>query len=278
VSTLGLHRDGAGGGQLEQEAHHRLVHRPDLLHVERPVGDALAIEHEQPVEHAVDRSVRHEGRLDPLAMLPRRHFGAALEERETVGVEQNPVALRHPDLRRLGPVVHHPEEREQLCPSAVALVHRVRVVGGVVAQALVEPDERVVAQERLVARQHLALLGIKQEHEPENHREQRAVHLVRVLCKRPLQECASRPVVGGLEAAQQLVERVQYLPGQLLAHLVLEPAAGLQEGGEPLRARQRQEPGLAQQQAHRGADRPTGRLRHLRDAEVEPAGALAPRR
>ena len=84
--------------------------------------------------------------------------------------------------------------------------------------------------------------------------------------------------MSGLEAAQELVERVQDLLGEALAHLVLVLAAVLEQGGEALRARQAQEPGLAEEQAHRGRDRPARGGEHVRDAEIEPAGAFAPRR
>jgi hypothetical protein len=84
--------------------------------------------------------------------------------------------------------------------------------------------------------------------------------------------------VGGLEAAQQLVERVQHLLGQALAHLVLELAAVLEERRQALGARQAQEPRLAEEKPQRGRDRPARGLDHIRDAEVEPTGALTTRR
>jgi hypothetical protein len=84
--------------------------------------------------------------------------------------------------------------------------------------------------------------------------------------------------VGGLEAAQELIERVQDLLGQALADLVLELAAVLQQRRQTLRPRQTEQARLAQEQAERGGDRPPGGLHHVSDAEVQPAGALAARR
>jgi hypothetical protein len=136
------------------------------------------------------------------------------------------------------------------------------------------PASRVVLPERLVRRQHLALLGVEQEHEPEDHGEQRAIHLVWPLREHLAQQRSARRVVRGLETAQQLVERVEHLPGEALADLVLESAAVLEERGEALRARERQEPPLAQEQAQRGRDRPARRLHHVGDAEVEPTRAF----
>ena len=152
---------------------------------------------------------------------------AAFEEREAVGVEEDAMALGQPHRARLGAVVDHAEEDEELRPGAVALVHRVREERGVLAQALVEARERVVAQERLVLGQHVPLFGVEQEHEPQDDGEQRAVDFVGVLGERLAQKLALRGVVRGLEAAQELVERVQHLLGQLLADLVLELAAVL---------------------------------------------------
>ena len=63
---LRLDRHRAAGRRLEPEAHHRLVDRADLLHVERAVGDALAVEDKELFERAVDRAVGHERRLDAL--------------------------------------------------------------------------------------------------------------------------------------------------------------------------------------------------------------------
>ncbi len=144
-------------------------------------------------------------------------------------------------------------------PGAVALVHRVRVERGVLAQALVEARRGVVAQEGLVLGQHVPLLGVEQEDEPQEDGEQRPVDLVRVLGERLAEELALGRVVGGLEAAQQLVERVEHLLGEALADLVLVLAAVLEERGEALRAGQAQQSRLAEQQAQRGRDRPARR-------------------
>ena len=184
-------------------------------------------------------------------------------------------------LAALGAVVDHAEEHEQLRPGAVALVHRVRVERGVLAQALVEAGERVVAQERLVLGQHVPLLGVEQEDEPQDDGEQRAVDLVGVLGERLAQQLALRRVVRRLEAAQQLVERVQHLLGEPLADLVLELAAVGEQRGEALLARQRQQP-RARPSSRRSAvaDRPAGGLRPCprRGSRASPSSRRAARR
>ena len=148
----------------------------------------------------------------------------------------------------------------------------------VFAQPFVEAGEGVGAEEGLVLREHVPLLGVEQEHEPQHDGEQAPVDLVGVLRKRLAQKLALRGVMSGLEPAQEFVQGVQNLLGQAYADLVLVLAAVLQQGGESLRARHAQESGLAEEQAHRGRDRPPRGGEHVRDAKVEPAGALAPRR
>ena len=109
---LGLDRHRAAGRGLEPEAHHRFVDRADLLHVERTVGDALAVENEELLERAVDGAVGNERRLDALVDLARATDWAALEELEAVGVEEDAVAFGQPHGARVGTVVDHAEENE----------------------------------------------------------------------------------------------------------------------------------------------------------------------
>ena len=129
---MGLGRlDGNGSslGHFETKTHHRLVNAADLLHVERAVAQALAVEDEQVAEHPEDNAVgdlRYIGLLSEVTgRLPR----SAFEEVVAVGVEEVAVAGRDVELAVPSPFVDEPEERQELCPGAVALVHRVRIVG-----------------------------------------------------------------------------------------------------------------------------------------------------
>ena len=90
--------------------------------------------------------------------------------------------------------------------------------------------------------------------------------------------------MSGLEAAQELIQGVQdLLLGQAFADLVLVLAAVLQQGGEALRPRHAQEPGLAEEQAHGGRDRApaVGSMSATRKSsqpELSPRGAETRRR
>ena len=216
VAASGPDRHRPPGCQLEPEAHHRLVHRADLLDVERPVRDPLAAQHEQLVKRVKDSAVGHERRLDPLVDLPGAGTGAPLEEREPVRIEQGAVTRRHMKLPTTGAVVNHAKQGDELRPRAVPLGHGVGVAGVVLAQPLVQPRQRVEAHERLVVREHVALLGVEQEHQPEDHCEERSVDIIGPIGKRLAQQLPARRVVRGLEAPQELVQRMEHLLGELL--------------------------------------------------------------
>ena len=176
---------------------------------------------------------------------------------------------------RAGAVVHHAEEREEMRPGAVALIHGVRVKRLVGAQPLEERHQRVVLDERLVlVGQQVPLLGVEQEDEPENHGEQGAIDLVRVLSERVPQQRAAARRVRRLDAAQQVVEAAQHLDGQLFAHFVLVLAAFGQQRRQPLGLREREQAGLVQQQPERREQRAPGGLRHLVHHKIHGAGAL----
>ena len=247
-----------------------------MLYVQRPVGDPLAVEHDELLEHPVDGAIGNQGRVDAFVDLPGTDLSAALEEAISVGIEERAVTRGEPHLARPGAVVDHAKQDEELGVPAEALVHGVRVERRVFPQPLVEGGERVRAEEGLVLRQHVPLLCIEQEHESQYHGEQSPVHLVGVGLERLAQQLVLRGVVSGLEAAQELVEGMQYLLGQTLADLVLILAAILEQRGEALRARLAEEPVLAEEQPHCSRDRPSRGGEHIRNAKVEPARALAP--
>ena len=138
--------DRAASRDLHPKAHDRLVHRADLLDVEGAVGDALAVEDKELFQHPVHRPIRDEGWPDAFDNLPDTRIGVpAFEEREPVWIEDGTVALREGD-RPAGAmgtcsVVDEPEQDEELRPRAEALVHGVRMQGGVFAEALVKAAE-----------------------------------------------------------------------------------------------------------------------------------------
>lgn len=129
------------------------------------------------------------------------------------------------------------------------MLHRVREKRGILAQPLVKARKRVMAEESLVLRQHVALPGIKQEHEPQDDGEKSAIDLVGMLTERRVEKPSSRGIVSRLESAQQLVERMEHLLGQTFADLVLKLAAVFEQRRQPLRPGQAEQAGLPKQKA-----------------------------
>ncbi len=108
------------------KAHYGFVHRADLLDAQGTVGDALAAEHQQVVEHAQHATVADGEHLFRIA-------GAVAAEQEGKGVlvEQRAAARLH-EARGMA-AINQPEQCEQPAPGAAAFVDRVGVERVVVA-------------------------------------------------------------------------------------------------------------------------------------------------
>jgi hypothetical protein len=171
--------------------------------------------------------------------------------------------------------VDHPEEDEELGPGPEALVHGVGVEGGILAETLVEAGEPVVLREGILVGEDVALLGVEEEDEAEDDGEEGAVDLVGIPAEGIGEELPPGAIVGGLDAAEELVESVKDLLGELLGDLVLELAALGEEPGESGRGRAGEEPGLGEEEVKGVGEGTTGGEEHLGDTEVHPAGALA---
>ena len=122
-----------------------------------------------------------------------------------------------------------------------------------------------------------AVLGVEQEHQPQQHGEQPGVDLVRVVVQHVAEQFALAQVVGRLEAAQQLVQRGQHLLGQLGGDGVLVLAAVGEDGRQALLVRQREEPLGREQHVQGREDRPARHLGHGLHGEGQVPGRLAPR-
>ena len=200
-----------------------------------------------------------------------------LKEGEADRAEEVTPAGGQVHVAGLGAVVHHAEEHQELRPRAVPVVHGVGVEASVLAQAFEEPDDRVVTDEGGIVREQPAFFRIEQEYQAQDDGKEGTVDVVGILFELAGQQCAVRLLVRRLETPQQLVETVQHLLRQALAHNVLILAAGLKETREAVIPRPRQEPGLAEQQSQGRAERAPHYGTHVGDPEVQPAGAFAAR-
>ena len=77
------------------------------------------------------------------------------------------------------PAVDQAEERHEVGPGAIALIHRVGMARLVLDQPGEQAGDRVILDEQVVGRKHLPLLGVEQEDQPHQDGEQPFVDLVR---------------------------------------------------------------------------------------------------
>ena len=132
---------------------------------------------------------------------------------------------------------------------------------GVFAEPLEEAEDRVVLLVDLVIREERTVLGVEDEHQPQQNAEQARIDLVRVVLQHVAEQVAVPLVVGRLEAAEQLVEGGQDLLGQLGRDEVLVlPALG-EDGRQALLVREREEPLGGEQHLKGREDRPARPLR-----------------
>ena len=113
--------------------------------------------------------------------LPSTGTRSTLKERIGVGVEELSVTGGEGHLSVPAAPVEQPEQGEQPRPGAVALVHGVGIESSVFAKLLVESGDGVVLGEHRVVGHQPLVLGIQQEHQPQQGGEQTPVDVLRLL-------------------------------------------------------------------------------------------------
>ena len=200
--------------------------------------------------------------------------GFPLQEGEAAVVEQMAVPLGQAELAVAAAVVDESKEGDELRPRAVATVHRVRVMAGILAEPLEQPRDRVVPNEHLLARHQPAVLGVQQEHEPHEHGDEPCVDLVWVRGEHFAEEVAIPLIVRRLEAAEQLEESREHLLGKFRGDGVLILSALCEQARQPLAVRQGEETIRAKEHEQGREHRPAGDIRHHGDGKRDVAGAL----
>jgi hypothetical protein len=259
-------------------AHQRLVDRADLLHVERAVRQPLAPQHQQPLEHLVDRLVvdarqphrrarrRVDDRRRPRLAVP------ALEERVLLRREQRPAPRRHRQVVVLHAQVDRAEQRRQPAVGAEAARHRVGVRAVIVLQPIEQPEHaQVLRVQRVIDREQAAILRVQHEHQPQQVREQSAVEVIVPALVGRVEHRAPVALRRRLEPAQQHLQRVEHLLGQLVGDVGL-PLPALGEDRRQLALdRDAGHPRGAEQHHQRVEDRPAADLEHVGHAERDRA-------
>ena len=167
------------------------------------------------------------------------------------------------------------EECQELCPGAIAVIHGVGVVFIVGTQAFEEAMDRIMAHVEIRAGHEAAVLGIEQKHHSHEDIEQAAVDIIRVLGKDLTQELTAGAFIGCLEAAQELIERIEDLSRQVGRDPALVVAALAEEPRQAHRAGGAEQPVGVQQHLQRGEDGPPADLGHGGHGEGQAAGVLA---
>ena len=132
----------------------------------------------------------------------------------------------------------------------------------VLDQTREQPGERVIADKQVVGREHLAFLGVEQEHQPHEDREQPFVDLMGAIgtVAKTAEELAPRLLIGCLETLQELEQGREHLLGKLCGDLVLIlPALG-QDVMQPLAAWEAVHPVVIEQRPQRRACQSTSRF------------------
>jgi hypothetical protein len=120
------------------------------------------------------------------------------------------------------------EERIKGTVGAEPVVHRLRVRPGLVHEPIVEPeDAQVLRVERMAHRQQPAVLGVEDEHQPQDHVEHALVHVAllhgRAHPVRGTAGAVSR--CGRLETREQRLDGLEHLLGELFGDVRLPPSA-----------------------------------------------------
>ena len=186
IVLAGLDRERRGPlATLDREAHHGLVDRADLLDVERAIGKPLA---RRRLALAASSGLRECAAGSRRRLAATRGGSASVaapfEERELR--PDRTACRRAPGRNALGcPSWISRNSASKPAPAAAPLVHRVGIERGILDEPRVQAAHRIArlvdfARATIEARrQQIAILGIENEDEPHQDREQALVEMPR---------------------------------------------------------------------------------------------------
>ncbi len=212
--VVGLKREGLAARALHLEAQQALVHRSQVLHVERPRRHVRAVVDREQIEHPQHDAVGDRRQLVGLGAAGHTAF----EKGMGIGVEERAGA---------GALVQPAEPRDDVTPGPMALLDRR------IAASLVLPQPRVEALQRArrrlwPRRQEAPLLREQHEGHPDDHGDEARVDVFR----RPPEDPLTAPAIGALKTSEQHAERRERLraqgPGEEV--VVIEARLGATQG------------------------------------------------
>src|SRR5713226_8049146 len=101
-----------------------------------------------------------------------------------------------------GAIVEQTIESQELWPSAVTLIHRVWKARIVFAQTSEESDDRVVFVVNRIGGKQSPILGVQDEHQPQQAGQETAVNVLWILFEGFPQQFALCGLIGRLKAPQ----------------------------------------------------------------------------
>src|ERR1022692_5062302 len=99
------------------KAHHCLVDRAYLFHIQRTVGEAVAVQKQQAFEDSENYAIGNAWRCDRRCRIPLGSQRSAFQEWVDVGIEQASMPRRQTHCTVSATVVNQAAEREELRPS-----------------------------------------------------------------------------------------------------------------------------------------------------------------
>ncbi len=266
----------------QREAHHRLVDRADLLHVERAVGEALAVEDRAGSGgRGRRRRPATRGGSSALAELPVRCRAGGLRGtdrrrgrragRGAAGSAGRRGRRRRGSGGRAPAAAPTRRSARPSCRGSAPASSRSRSK---------RPDDRVVPLVDVAWRHQAAVLGVEDEDEAHQRGEQAAVDLVRVLAQHlaaAARPCCRRRRAGSRGAAPRAppapARRARWRPRSGTCGSRAGARAGAARSGRT--SVTRSTPSSA---CERADHRPAERLGEVREAERQVARRLAARR
>ncbi|MES1244264.1 MAG: hypothetical protein ABUT39_21845 [Acidobacteriota bacterium] len=264
-------------------AHEPLVHAADLLDVESGIGEALAFEEDELAEDLIDRAVVHGGDLEGGAALVVERGaaagGPAFEEGVRVRVEQLAAARRQVEIAMADAGPDGAEESEEPVPGAEAEGHGIGVQAGVPLELLEEAeDAQVLLVERMLDGEEAFVFRIEEDDEAQEDGEEPGVEVVVFGAGGFVEEDGAVADGGSLEAAQEDVESLEDLFGQLVGDVGLAAPAVREQSRKLALAGDGEEAPGGEKHDKGVEDGPSADGGHVVDPEGERAARFAVRR
>ncbi|HTR27412.1 MAG TPA: hypothetical protein VMI10_25810 [Terriglobales bacterium] len=122
------------------------------------------------------------------------------------------------------------EQDKKSRPCSEASIHHVRVAAVILPQSVIQPGHRVVIRVERIGREEAAVFGEQKEDQAQQHCQQSVIDVIGIACKDISEQLSAGLIIGGLEAAQELIQGLKHLLCELCRDDVLIFTAVGQDG------------------------------------------------